>query len=93
MIKIGLVGTPKSGKTTVFNTITKSDAEVSDYFSENLRPNLGIVNVADERLDYLAEKFNIYLAIKISKPRYVFSKLQGRQQRFILTSKKRFTKY
>ncbi|MBL7108547.1 MAG: redox-regulated ATPase YchF [Candidatus Cloacimonetes bacterium] len=58
MIKIGLVGTPKSGKTTVFNTITKSDAEVSDYFSENLRPNLGIVNVADERLDYLAEKFN-----------------------------------
>ncbi len=58
MIKIGLVGMPKSGKTTVFNAVTKSNAEVSDYYTGNIKPNLATVNIADERLDYLNRTFN-----------------------------------
>lgn len=58
MIKIGLVGMPKSGKTTVFNAVTKSTAEVSDYYTGNIKPNIAMVNVADERLDYLNKIFN-----------------------------------
>jgi hypothetical protein len=58
MIKIGLVGMPKSGKSTVFNAVTKSNAEVSDYYTGNIKPNIATVNVADERIDYLSEVFN-----------------------------------
>ncbi|MEA3475725.1 MAG: redox-regulated ATPase YchF [Candidatus Cloacimonadota bacterium] len=58
MIKIGLVGMPKSGKTTVFNAVTKSNAEVSDYYTGNIKPNIATVIVADERLDYLNRTFN-----------------------------------
>ncbi len=53
MIKIGLVGLPKSGKTTIFNAVTGSEAETSDYYSGATKPNLATVEVADERLDYL----------------------------------------
>ncbi|MBC8527228.1 MAG: redox-regulated ATPase YchF [Candidatus Cloacimonetes bacterium] len=58
MIKIGLVGMPKSGKTTIFNAITKSNAEVSDYYTGNIKPNIAMVNVIDERVDYLNQIFN-----------------------------------
>ena len=58
MIKIGLVGMPKSGKSTVFNAVTKSNAEVSDYYTGNIKPNLAMVNISDERLDYLNKIFN-----------------------------------
>ena len=68
MIKIGLVGMPKSGKTTVFNAVTKSNAEVSDYYSGNIKPNLAMVNISDERLDYLNEIFN--------RPRTVYATIE-----------------
>ncbi len=58
MIKIGLVGLPKSGKTTIFNAVTGSEAEVSDYYSGTAKPNLGTVEVKDERIDYLVEVCN-----------------------------------
>lgn len=58
MIKIGLVGLPKSGKTTIFNAVTGSDAEVSDYYSGLTKPNLGTVEVKDARVDYLADVCN-----------------------------------
>ncbi len=58
MIKIGLVGLPKSGKTTIFNAVTGSEAEISDYYSGATKPNLATVEVVDERLDYLAEIYN-----------------------------------
>lgn len=58
MIKIGLVGMPKSGKSTVFNAVTKSNAEVSDYYTGNIKPNLAMVNISDERLEYLNKIFN-----------------------------------
>jgi len=58
MIKIGLVGLLKTGKTTVFNAVTKSNAEVSDYYTGNIKPNIATVNVVDERIDYLNKIFN-----------------------------------
>ena len=58
MIKIGLVGLPKSGKTTIFNAVTGSEAETSDYYSGATKPNLASVEVVDERIDYLAEIYN-----------------------------------
>ena len=58
MIKIGLVGLPKSGKTTIFNAVTGSEAETSDYYSGATKPNLATVEVADERLDYLEGIYN-----------------------------------
>ncbi|MEA2104079.1 MAG: redox-regulated ATPase YchF [Candidatus Cloacimonadota bacterium] len=57
MIKIGLVGMPKSGKTTIFNAVTHSNAEVADYFTGKMKPNLATVKVADERIDYLSDNF------------------------------------
>ena len=58
MIKIGLVGLPKSGKTTIFNAVTGSEAEVSDYYSGISKPNLATVEVKDERVDYLVSVCN-----------------------------------
>ena len=58
MIKIGLVGLPKSGKTTIFNAVTGSEAETSDYYSGATKPNLATFEVADERLDYLEGIYN-----------------------------------
>jgi len=58
MIKIGLVGLPKSGKTTIFNAVTGSEAETSDYYSGATKPNLATVEVVDDRIDYLAEIYN-----------------------------------
>ncbi|MBN2016593.1 MAG: redox-regulated ATPase YchF [Candidatus Cloacimonetes bacterium] len=53
MIKIGLVGLSKSGKTTIFNAVTGSEAETSDYYTGATKPNLATVDVVDERVDYL----------------------------------------
>lgn len=58
MVKIGLVGMPKSGKTTVFNAVTGSKVPVTDYYMQSPKPNIGIVSVIDKRLDYLREMFN-----------------------------------
>ncbi len=63
MIKIGLVGLPKSGKTTIFNAVTGSEADTSDYYSGVTKPNLAIVEVADERIDYLAGIYNPHKTI------------------------------
>ena len=68
MIKIGLVGLPKSGKTTTFNAVTGSEAETSDYYSGATKPNLATVEVVDERLDHLEVMYDpkkkIYAAIE-----------------------------
>jgi len=63
MIKIGLVGLPKSGKTTIFNAVTGSEADTSDYYSGAAKPNLAIVEVADERIDYLEGIYNPHKTI------------------------------
>jgi GTP-binding protein YchF len=52
-LKIGIIGLPKSGKTTLFNTLSKSQAEVSAFASTKTEPNIAIVDVADQRVTNL----------------------------------------
>lgn len=54
-MKIGLIGLPKSGKTTIFNTLTGSQAEVTAYAGGKAEPNLASVDVADDRVTRLSE--------------------------------------
>jgi len=53
-MKIGIVGLPNSGKTTVFNALTGGSAETAAYSSGTLEPNLATVKVPDPRLHVLA---------------------------------------
>ena len=55
-MKIAITGLPKSGKTTIFNALTKGKAEVSAY-SSALTPNVGITKVPDSRLEVLQDMF------------------------------------
>lgn len=52
-MEIGIVGLPNTGKTTIFNILTKSKAETANYSFSTIKPNIGIVAVPDERLDFL----------------------------------------
>ena len=56
-MNIGLVGLTNSGKTTIFNALTKSDNEVTDYPSLQAEPNRGMFEVVDERVDVLADMY------------------------------------
>ncbi len=56
-MKIGIVGRPQVGKTTVFNTLAQSNAEIGGYTSRG-QINLSTANVPDERLERLAEIFD-----------------------------------
>lgn len=56
-MKLGMVGLPNVGKSTLFNAITNAGAESANYPFCTIEPNVGVVSVPDERLDRLAEMY------------------------------------
>ena len=57
-MKLGIVGLPNVGKSTMFNSITKAGAECANYPFCKIEPNVGVVPVPDERLDALTKMYN-----------------------------------
>ena len=54
-MKVGIVGLPNAGKSSLFQALTRAEAEVANYPFTTIEPNVAVVPVADERLDRVAE--------------------------------------
>jgi GTP-binding protein YchF len=84
---LGIIGFQRSGKTTVFNAVTKGDAATGSY-GAGVQPNIGVVKVPDRRLDELAKlfdpkKFTLADIRYIDFPGEAFSDGQGPSSQFL----------
>ena len=84
---LGIIGFPRSGKTTIFNAVTRGHAETGAY-GAGVQPNIGVVKVPDDRLDRLAKlfnpkKFTLADIRYIDFPGEAFSGGQGPSQQFL----------
>jgi len=73
-MKLGIVGLPNVGKSTLFNSITKAGAECANYPFCTIEPNVGVVMVPDERIEQLAE---IYKPQKVTNAIVEFVDIAG----------------
>ncbi len=84
---LGIIGFQRSGKTTIFNAVTKGDAQTGSY-GAGVQPNIGVVKVPDARLDALAKifdpkKFTLADIRYIDFPGEAFSGGQGPPPQFL----------
>ena len=56
-MNIGLIGLPNSGKTTIFNALTRSEAQVTSYANSKSEPNRAVVQVTDNRVEALSDMY------------------------------------
>src|SRR4029453_14378320 len=54
-VKVGIVGMPNAGKSSLFNALSQAGAEAANYPFTTIEPNVAVVPVHDERLDAVAE--------------------------------------
>lgn len=73
-MKLGMVGLPNVGKSTLFNALTNAGAESANYPFCTIEPNVGVVSVPDERLDKLAE---MYDPVKFTPAKLEFVDIAG----------------
>ncbi|MBR4726339.1 MAG: redox-regulated ATPase YchF [Clostridia bacterium] len=73
-MKLGIVGLPNVGKSTLFNAITNAGAQSANYAFCTIEPNVGVVAVPDERLDALAE---LYHPVKVTPAFIEFVDIAG----------------
>ena len=65
-MKLGIVGLPNVGKSTLFNAITNAGAQSANYPFCTIEPNVGMVSVPDERLEKLKEIYQIVLDAQLA---------------------------